>query len=169
VEVCAALTVAEIPGVNATVGDDHGRKLCPQSVAHSAASILGRLLPLAAPWFAKATLIHSSLLVDCPRQTGKSPTVEIMLTENWHGPSGKELLRLLRDEPLPGHPRVYVGGDIRTTDTTMTVVRTTSRIRHLFDLLWFTWRLFAGGNDVAARGMHGCQRRTGRGTCEVQR
>jgi|EP01046_Picozoa_sp_COSAG06_P028120 hypothetical protein len=35
----------------------------------------------------------------------------------------QELLLLLRDEPLlPSHPRVYVGGDIRTTDTSMTVV-----------------------------------------------
>ena len=46
-----------------------------------------------------------------------------MLTEDWRGPSGKELLRVLRDEPLPGHPRMYVGGEIRTTDTTMAVVR----------------------------------------------
>ena len=54
---------------------------------------------------------------------GKSPTVDIELVEGeWKGPDGRELMRLMRDEPRDGHPRVYVGGDIRTTETKMTVV-----------------------------------------------
>ena len=103
---CAALTTAAIPGVHATVGDDHGELISLPYTGNHASLDASEVNPQ-----------HSIGLF-----TGKSPTVEIVLSDDWRGPSGKELLRLIRDEPLPGHPRVYVGGDIRTTDTTMTVV-----------------------------------------------
>ena len=168
VAVCDALTAAEIPGVHATVGNDHGRRSYTRQI-FCWPQFEAVLTEYVWWWrFSKVALTHNAVLADC-RHTGKSPTVEIVLTENWHGPNGKELLRLLRDEPLPGHPRVYVGGDIRTTDTTMTVVRTTKSFivaSDLFARLSSTYMsIFPGSNDVAARGMDGCQQRIDRGTC----
>lgn len=105
--VAAVLDAARIPGVRTSFGDDAGK-------SPTVGIELGERLRFP---MSLANSSHFSYASKSSDIAGASSVPGV-----WRGPTGPELLKLIRDWPRPGHPRVYVGGDGRTTASQMTVV-----------------------------------------------
>lgn len=114
-KVCKEEIVGLVAAVQAFMQEDEAAKIARQMLEMElvAASLQG--IPGLG---AKAFLKHPN---------AKTPLCMITLLApdtpgGWEGPDAPAIFVQLRNQPLPGHPRVYLGGEIRTTKTSLTCV-----------------------------------------------